>query len=77
MTAMDELVEVPDIDEMDDETFLKHIDKRHVKDVKTEKALHSLPHIQSAWVGPYRAYHEYLHRTKPDEHDHEHVWDDE
>lgn len=71
----DAQVEVPDADDMDDETFLKHLDKRHSHEVKTEQALHEFPHIQAAWVGPYRAYHDYLHRTNPEDHyDHVHVW---
>lgn len=70
-------VEVPDADEMDDETFLKHIDHRHSHEVKTERALHKFPHIASAWVGTYRAYHEYKHRTNPGDYDHEHVWGDD
>lgn len=72
----DEVVEVPDADDMDDETFLKHIDKRHSQDTGTEVALHKLPHIQSAWVGAYRAFHEFKHKEAPDRYDHEHTWDD-
>lgn len=71
-----DIVEVPDADDMDDETFLKHLDKRHSQDTGTERALHKYPHIQEAWVGPYRAFHEYLHRTQGG-HDHEHVWDED
>lgn len=68
-------VEVPDADDMDDETFLKHLDKRHSEDTKTETALHKHPHIQQAWVGPYRSFHEYLHANN--DYDHEHVWDED
>lgn len=71
------MVEVPDADDMDDETFLKHLDKRHAEDTGVEKQLHSHPHIQQAWVGPYRSFHEYVHRTNPDGYDHEHVWDED
>lgn len=74
----DEQVEVPDADDMDDETFLKHLDKRHAHETGTEQALHQSAHIQAAWVGAYRAFHDYQHRTKPDEHyDHVHVWDED
>jgi hypothetical protein len=67
-------VEVVDADEMDDKTFLKHLDKRH-PEIKTERALHKNPHIAEAWVGPYRAFHEYQHRTG--DNNHEHVWEDD
>lgn len=73
----DEQVEVPDADEMEDVQFLKHLDKRHSHETGTETALHESEHIQQAWVGAYRAFHEYQHRTNGDEHyDHIHVWDD-
>lgn len=66
---------VPGADDMDDDTFLKHLDKRHTEDTGVEPVLHKLPHIQQAWVGTYRAFHEYLHNTKEFA-DHEHE-DDE
>lgn len=72
---MVEKVQVPDADDMDDETFLRHLDKRHKKDTRVEKALHKSLHIQQAWIGPYRAFHHYLHKTKT--YKHEHVWDDD
>jgi hypothetical protein len=68
------MVIVPNADDMDDETFLKHLDKRHTENCSTEVALHKHPHIQQAWVGPYRAYHRYLHTIN--EYDHEHEPDD-
>ena len=69
----DERVIVPPIEEMDDETFLRHIDARHAHETKTERALHKFPHIAAAWVNGYRAYHSYLHRVKGDDaYDHEH-----
>lgn len=71
-------VEVPDADDMDDEVFLKHLDKRHAHETGTERALHKFPHIASAWVGTYRAFHDYQHRVNGDEaYDHVHVWDDD
>lgn len=71
-------VSVPDADDMDDETFLKHLDRRHASETGTERALHKYPHIQSSWVGTYRAFHARQHRINPEEHyDHEHVWDDD
>jgi len=77
VSALPKRVEVPDPDDMDDLTFLQHIDKRHADETKTEKLLHRSPHIQQAWVGPYRAYHDYLHRINPGKYDHEHVWDED
>ena len=74
----EEQVEVPDADDMDDETFLKHLDKRHAHETGVEHALHKSAHIASAWVGSYRAFHDFKHRTNPEEHyDHVHVWDDD
>lgn len=74
----DEQVEVPDADDMDDMTFLKHIDKRHDHETKTERALHKSAHIAEAWVGTYRAFHEYQHRVNGDDaYDHVHVWGDD
>lgn len=67
-------VEVPDADDMDDETFLKHIEKRHAADMKIEAGTSISRHAVNAWIGSYRAYHERLHEIK--EHDHEHVWED-
>jgi hypothetical protein len=65
-------VSVPPIDEMDDDDFLKHLDKRHWEQTQVETALHESKHIQQAWVGPYRAFHEYVHRTQEiDDHIHE------
>lgn len=74
---MADIVQVDDADDMEDETFLKHLDLRHAHETGTEKALHEYPHIQSAWVGAYRAFHERQHRNNPDGYDHEHVWDDD
>lgn len=68
-------VEVPHPDDMDDETFLRHLDKRHSKDTGVEPALHKSVHAREAWVSTYRAFHEHLHKTKEYE-DHEHE-DDE
>lgn len=71
-------VEVPDIDDMDDETFLRHLDKRHAHETSVETQLHKSVHAREAWVGAYRAFHERQHEANPDEHyDHVHVWDDD
>jgi hypothetical protein len=74
----DDQVAVPDADEMDDEQFLKHVDKRHGPEMGVETSLLDHPDRSQAWIGPYRAYHEYLHRTQGvDTFAHEHVWDDD
>lgn len=74
----DEQVEVPDADDMDDETFLKHLDKRHAHETSVETQLHKSVHAREAWVGAYRAFHERQHNVNPEEHyDHVHVWDDD
>jgi hypothetical protein len=74
----DEQVSVPDADEMDDDQFLRHLDKRHTHETSVEGALHKSAHIQQAWVGTYRAFHEYQHRVNGDDtYDHVHEWDDD
>lgn len=71
-------VSVPDADEMDDEQFLKHLDKRHSHETGVETQLHKAAHIQQAWVGAYRAFHDYQHRVNGDDtYDHVHEWDDD
>lgn len=71
-----EQVEVPLADDMDDETFLKHIEHRHADECKVEEFLHR--HAVEAWVTSYRAYHERLHKIAvPGQHDHTHEEDDE
>lgn len=70
------LVEVPDIDWMEDEDFIKHLEKRHAAECKIEGYLsrHSIP----TWLPLYRAFHERLHTIAvPGQHDHEHVIPDE
>jgi hypothetical protein len=71
-----EFVTVPEASDMDDETFLKHLDARHSSEVKQEKALAKSPHIMEAWVKNYRAFHQRLHDiAAPGQHDHEHEED--
>lgn len=68
----DRLVTVPDAIHMDDETFIKHIVKRHAAEIDGGVAKH--PHIVAAWVDPYRAYHDTCHRlAMPGQYDHEHI----
>lgn len=65
------VVEVPDADDMDDDTFLKHIEKRHAKECKVEGYI--ARRAVSAWINTYRVFHERLHRIAiPGQYDHEH-----
>ena len=61
---------VPDADDMDDETFLKHLDKRH-PETGVEKSLVKSVHARSAWVPMYRAWHARQHRNEEYEHEHD------
>lgn len=69
-------VEVPMTEELDDDTFLRHLELRHSAECGVEE---SLPRLAvEAWVGTYRAFHERLHRIAvPGQHDHVHVYDDD
>jgi hypothetical protein len=71
-----EKVIVPLEEQMDDETFMLHLENRHAKECQIENYLsrHSVP----AWLGLYRAFHERLHRIAvPGQHDHVHELDTE
>lgn len=67
---MDGMTLVPDADDMDDETLLKHLDKRH-PETGVEKSLSKSVHAREAWVPAYRAWHARQHRIQEYE-DHEH-----
>jgi hypothetical protein len=65
---------VPSIDDMDNETFLKHMDARHASDFRNGP-LSAHPDTADEWVGPYREFHERLHELAvPGQYDHEHLW---
>lgn len=66
---------VPSIDDMDDDTFLKHMDKRHAHEVLAGP-LSVHPDRNPSWVNPYRAFHDRVHEIESPatEHDHEHLW---
>lgn len=53
------VVDVPHAEDMDDETFIKHIEARHAAECKVEGyiAREAVP----AWINTYRAFHERLH----------------
>lgn len=68
------MLSIPNTDEMDNETFLKHMDARHADEVKCHP-LSNHPDRHDNWVGPYRAFHERLHDLAlPGRYDHEHLW---
>ena len=68
------MVTVPSADDMDNETFLRHMDARHAADVK-DGPLSVHPDSVDAWVDPYRAFHDRLHDIAvPGQYDHEHLW---
>ena len=68
-------VTVPHPEDMDDETFLKHIDKRHRQDTKHNGDNVLFPKSTwTAWVPLYRSWHERLHAISiPGQYDHEHL----
>lgn len=68
---MREIVRVPAAEDMDDETFLKHLELRHKQDTKVEGYLHR--HQVPEWIGLYRAFHNRVHEIAvPGQHDHKH-----
>lgn len=66
---------VPHPDDMDDETFIKHIDKRHRQDTAHDGENILFPKSTwAAWVPLYRSWHERLHEISiPGQYDHEHL----
>lgn len=68
---LDDLVTVPDADDMEDETFIKHLEKRHAEECKIEGYI--ARYSVHVWINMYRIYHERLHALgTPGQHDHEH-----
>lgn len=66
---------VPDCDNMDDETFLKHCAKRHEKDYPDAKHLPFTPRsVDNGWMEAYREFHNRVHAISVfKDHDHEHA----
>lgn len=60
-------------DDMDNETFLKHMDKGHAREVANGPLAGSLG-VDDGWVGPYRAFHDRMHELHHETQDHEHLW---
>lgn len=76
MKPSDEVVEVPHADDMDDDTFLKHLEHRHASECKIEGFI--ARNAVSAWIGSYRAFHDRLHDlAAPGQYDHIHEEDEE
>lgn len=74
MMKTKEPVVVPDAGDMDDETFIMHLEKRHARDCGFENSPISRRAME-AWLPVYRAFHERLHRLAvPGQYDHEHDW---
>lgn len=74
MTDPEEVISVPSADDMDNETFLRHMDARHAHEV-LNGPLSVDPSPVDAWVSPYRAFHDNLHAIAvPGQYDHEHLW---
>jgi hypothetical protein len=64
-------VVVPLAEYMDDETFIKHLEKRHAQDTGVEGYM--TRHNVTIWVGMYRTFHERCHRVAhPGQYDHIH-----
>lgn len=75
MHSSDDVVEVPDADDMDDETFLLHLEKRHGTEVHLPVPAESAMKNRAveAWIGSYRSFHDRLHSLAvPGQYDHEH-----
>lgn len=65
------VVRVPDADDMEDENFIRHLEKRHAAECKIEGYV--ARHNVDVWVGMYRSFHDRLHRLAiPGQYDHEH-----
>jgi hypothetical protein len=72
---MADIVTVPSIDDMDDDTFCRHMDARHSESLSNAGPLSAHPDRAPEWVLPYRAYHDRLHDIAvPGQYDHEHLF---
>lgn len=70
MSSPVRLIKVPHPDDMSDEQFLQHMDKRHAR----EGFRHYTKHITPDQIELWRKYHDRLHQIAvPNQHDHEHL----
>jgi hypothetical protein len=67
---------VPSAGDMDDETFFKHYNLRHLDDVHLAAPIHYHGTVSTGMIDTYRAYHERVHSTNPPN-DHVHKEDGE
>lgn len=68
-------VGVPLAEDMDDETFLKHLEHRHADECKFE-VTPVARRAMEAWIPTYRAFHDRLHQIEtPGQYDHVHEED--
>lgn len=66
-----EVTIVPDPDDMDDDTMIKHLEHRHAKECKIEGYV--ARHNVDVWIDMYRVFHDRLHRlAAPGQYDHVH-----
>lgn len=71
----EDLTSVPLAEDMDDETFLLHLEHRHADECKFEKTPVARRAME-AWIPTYRAFHETLHKqATPGQYDHVHEED--
>lgn len=69
-TVATDKVTVPHPDDMDDETFLKHMDHRHTR----PGFRHEIRHITDEQIELWRKYHDRLHAIAvPNQFNHEHL----
>lgn len=62
---------VPAAVDMDDETFFKHYNARHLDDVGLAQPMHYHGTVSASMVAAYRSYHERVHsQTSADDHTH-------
>ena len=67
----DDVVEVPSANEMDNDTFIKHLETRHKSDTGVEGYM--TRHNIEIWIGMHRTFHERCHRlATPGQYDHIH-----
>jgi hypothetical protein len=67
----DDFVEVPLAKDMDNDTFIKHLEARHSADTGVEGYM--TRHNIEIWIGMHRTFHERCHRLAyPGQYDHTH-----
>lgn len=71
--SVDIEAEVVAIEDMDNDTFLKHMDARHGLSVRNGP-LSNHPDRDDGWIQPYRAFHDRLHDVHHEHIDHVHLW---